>query len=274
MPGDRGRERADRASNEPDTDDGVTTETPWWLDESDDKLMARSRLLKPGFFQNEELADIPFAGRLLFQGLWLLADREGRLEDRPRRIKAEILPYDDVDAEGLLTALADHEFIIRYEHGGQRFIQVVAFTKHQSPHINEAPSTIQAPEGYGASTVQAPEHSPLLLVTSTKSSSTTPPISPPTGGKPKPKRVPLSDDERQALVKKYAPQFGSEQNVRDEIDLAMNHQARSKNFVEKLYVDGWLRRTVERMPTHIRTAAATNGHVRDISKHDRTGQAI
>jgi len=32
--------------------------------------------------------------RLLYPGLWMLADREGRLEDRPLRIKAEILPYD------------------------------------------------------------------------------------------------------------------------------------------------------------------------------------
>jgi hypothetical protein len=33
--------------------------------------------------------------RLLFTGLWCLADREGRLEDRPAEIKAEIFSYDD-----------------------------------------------------------------------------------------------------------------------------------------------------------------------------------
>ena len=42
-------------------------------------LMARARILKPGFFANELLADINPYGRLLFAGLWTLADREGTL---------------------------------------------------------------------------------------------------------------------------------------------------------------------------------------------------
>jgi len=42
----------------------------------------RSRNIKPGFFKNEIIAEMPTETRLLFIGLWLLADREGRLEDR------------------------------------------------------------------------------------------------------------------------------------------------------------------------------------------------
>ena len=57
----------------------------------------RARNLKPGFFQNEYLADLPMAARLLFQGLWCSADRNGRLEYQPKKLKAEILPYDEVD---------------------------------------------------------------------------------------------------------------------------------------------------------------------------------
>ena len=49
--------------------------------------MARARNIKPGFFKNEFLAEMPCEVRLLFIGLWTLADREGRLEDRPKRIK-------------------------------------------------------------------------------------------------------------------------------------------------------------------------------------------
>ena len=37
----------------------------------------RARNLKPGFFKNETLAEIEPLGRLLFQGLWCMADREG-----------------------------------------------------------------------------------------------------------------------------------------------------------------------------------------------------
>lgn len=108
----------------------------------------RARTLKPGFFKNEQLAELPMAARLLFAGLWCLADREGRLEDRPRRIKAELFPYDDLDVEPLLQALADHGFIIRYAVDGARYIQVTNFTKHQSPHPREAASEIPPPPAH------------------------------------------------------------------------------------------------------------------------------
>src|SRR5215831_17520559 len=39
--------------------------------------MPRTRALKPGFFQNDVLADVEPLGRLLFAGLWTLADRAG-----------------------------------------------------------------------------------------------------------------------------------------------------------------------------------------------------
>ena len=53
--------------------------------------MARTRSIKPSFFDNEILGDLPPLTRLLFIGLWGIADREGRLEDRPKRIKKELL---------------------------------------------------------------------------------------------------------------------------------------------------------------------------------------
>lgn len=119
--------------------------------------MSRARNIKPGFFKNEALADLPFEYRILFQGLWCVADREGRLEDRPRRIKAEVFPYDDVDVEAGLEMLASAGFIVRYSIDEAKYIQVVAFGKHQNPHCKEAASTIPAPDKHGASTVQAPE---------------------------------------------------------------------------------------------------------------------
>jgi len=107
--------------------------------------MARSRNIKPGFFRNETLADIDPLGRILFAGLWTIADRDGRLQDRPKRIKAEVLPYDDCDADQLLTDLHKHKFILRYESDGHQYIQVLAWDKHQNPHVNEVASTIPAP---------------------------------------------------------------------------------------------------------------------------------
>ena len=119
--------------------------------------MARSRNIKPGFFTNDKLADIEPLGRIMFIGLWTIADREGRLEDRPRRIKAEVLPYDDADTESLLNQLVKQGFIIRYEVDGERYIQVLQFNKHQNPHMKESASTIPAPDKHHASTVQVSE---------------------------------------------------------------------------------------------------------------------
>lgn len=104
--------------------------------------MARARNIKPGFFTNDQLADLDPYARLLFIGLWTVADREGRLEDRPKKIKAEILPFDDVDVDALLTALASHGFIVRYVADTLACIEVVNFVKHQNPHPKEKPSEI------------------------------------------------------------------------------------------------------------------------------------
>jgi len=105
--------------------------------------MARARNIKPALFKNEVLGVADPMLTLLFEGLWLLADKAGRLEDRPLRIKGELFPYrDNIDVEGMLQWLAGEGFIIRYTVGGKRFIQVESFEKHQNPHRNEPESII------------------------------------------------------------------------------------------------------------------------------------
>ena len=117
--------------------------------------------------------------RLLFEGLWLIADREGRLLDKPARIKAAVLPYDDhrgisiALVDQMLTDLDRAGFIRRYaflhapkaedtpqaspglDHGTapgaargtttyqtEAAIQVLTFTTHQNPHHREPASLI------------------------------------------------------------------------------------------------------------------------------------
>lgn len=110
--------------------------------------MARARNIKPAIFKNELLgvAD-PFI-TLLFESLWCLADREGRLEDRPLRIKAETFPYrENMDINGYLTELARMGFIVRYVVDGAPLIQIVNFKKHQTPHKTEKDSVLPAWNG-------------------------------------------------------------------------------------------------------------------------------
>lgn len=105
--------------------------------------MARARNIKPALFKNEILGVADPMATLLFEGLWLLADKAGRLEDRPLRIKGELFPYrDGLDIEGLLRFLAVEGFIVRYSVAAKRYIQVDNFDKHQNPHRNEPESVI------------------------------------------------------------------------------------------------------------------------------------
>lgn len=117
--------------------------------------MARARNIKPSFFTNEDLVELPFEDRLLFIGLWTLADREGRLEDRPKRIKMAVFPADSVDVDASLDRLAKSGFIARYEARGIACIQVLNFAKHQNPHVREAASELPSIGENDVSTVPA-----------------------------------------------------------------------------------------------------------------------
>ncbi len=105
----------------------------------------RARNIKPGFYKNEDLAACSVYARLLAPGLWMMADREGRMEYRPLRIKAEIFPYDSVEVHVLLEELEGAGHIQTFYHGDKRFVQICKFSDHQRPHQNEAQSTIPAP---------------------------------------------------------------------------------------------------------------------------------
>lgn len=185
----------------------------------------RIRQIKPEFYLDDELAHhCSRDARLLFTGLWVIADRKGRLYDRPARIKAQIFPYDsDMTAEfvdRLLCELASGNFIIRYSSNGSgNLIQIRTFEKHQHCHIKESDSKLpgpddagshisQAPDKHGASTVQAPEQHLTCPSTSTSTSTST---SPPAEGcgevaekRNSPKRVVISNPEAIELAHRLA----------------------------------------------------------------------
>jgi hypothetical protein len=110
--------------------------------------------VKPDFFKDEDLGVFPFWVRLLYEGLWIYADREGRLENRPIKLKAEIFPYDKVNIQSGLDLLSQPKkfnprhppFILLYENNGDKYIQILNFHKHQTPHYTEKPSVIPPPE--------------------------------------------------------------------------------------------------------------------------------
>lgn len=121
--------------------------------------MARKRTLSPEFFTDEDVGDLEPLVRLLFQGLWCHADKAGRLKDKPRTIKAQVLPFDDIDIDASLNELADAGFILRYESQGLAVIQIRTWEKNQHPHYTEKDSQLPGLEleaDNGALTVKQP----------------------------------------------------------------------------------------------------------------------
>lgn len=126
----------------------------------------RARNLKPSIFKNELLAVADPLYTVIFEGLWCLADREGRLHDRPAKIHFEINPGRAFETtERSIAWLHESGFILRYQIGDDRYIQVLKFKDHQNPHLKEPASKIPdpyagstpAPFKSGASPVQAPD---------------------------------------------------------------------------------------------------------------------
>lgn len=118
--------------------------------------MARIRTIKPELFLHEGLASLSPIHRYLFIGLFTQADREGRMEYRPKRIKVCILPYDDVDMEKLLKELTESGFLINYNVNGTNYLAITNFLKHQYPNVKEPESTIPAPPKHHAGIMQVP----------------------------------------------------------------------------------------------------------------------
>jgi hypothetical protein len=106
----------------------------------------RIRQIKPQFFTDEDTATLGLAARLMFIGLWTLADRAGRLEDKPLTIKLQTLPLDEVDPNLVLAELAARSLIYRYQTNGKRYISIPGFAKHQHCHRDEPESKLPVPE--------------------------------------------------------------------------------------------------------------------------------
>jgi len=108
--------------------------------------MARIRTIKPelaaheGLFDAERDTELPL--RFAWCMLFTVADREGRFQWRPRTLKAQILPHDDLDFSRVLHAWLTRGFIVRYRVKGDWYGVIPTFRKHQVINNREATSDL------------------------------------------------------------------------------------------------------------------------------------
>lgn len=111
--------------------------------------MARIRTIKPEFFRHSGLYDaeketgLPL--RVAFAGLWTAADREGRFAWKPRQLKLDCLPYDEVDFSRVLDALATRGHLVKYRVNGVDYGCIPSWKVHQFINNREQQSEIPAP---------------------------------------------------------------------------------------------------------------------------------
>lgn len=105
----------------------------------------RIRTIKPDFFNHEELYDLEqetkLPIRIAFAGLWCAADRAGRFDWRPRKLKSQILPYDELDFSRVLDALTTRGFIQKYVCQSVPYGHIPSFLDHQVINNREKEST-------------------------------------------------------------------------------------------------------------------------------------
>ena len=123
--------------------------------------MARIRTVKPELFKHDELYEAEIETglplRVAFIGLFTVCDREGRFRWRPRRLKVDILPYDEVDFSRVLHALTTRGFLVHYasitREARVDFGCIPSFKRHQVINNKESPSELPSFDDKGMEVV-------------------------------------------------------------------------------------------------------------------------
>ncbi len=111
--------------------------------------MARIRSVKPEYWTDEDIAELPRDARLLFIGLWNLADEHGRVRGDARYIKGQLFPYDDdltaSDIDKLLDLIGAARKLVRYESASRSYLFLPTLAKHQRLEPDKVESKLPAP---------------------------------------------------------------------------------------------------------------------------------
>ena len=118
--------------------------------------MARIRNIKPEFFDDEGLGSVSLGARLCFIGLWTQADKAGRIEDRPERLKVRLFPFDrKLNIVVLIDELVAEGCVLRYCANDRAYLLIRKFGEHQYLSKREPDSTLPGPDQSETSPIPA-----------------------------------------------------------------------------------------------------------------------
>jgi hypothetical protein len=97
--------------------------------------MARIRTIKPEMARHGLLFDLEKETGLPIRFAWAILPtvccREGRFKWRPRELKLEVLPHDELDFSRVLDAFLTRGFVVKYRVDNEWYGVIPTFKKHQ-----------------------------------------------------------------------------------------------------------------------------------------------
>lgn len=94
--------------------------------------MARIRTVKPEIWTDPDFIDLSLSARLFLIASLNFASDYGVLPDKPRQLKMQCLPADDVDVGGLIEECVGLNFMYRaIAPNGDKVLVIRTFTKNQ-----------------------------------------------------------------------------------------------------------------------------------------------
>lgn len=117
--------------------------------------MARKRMIDPGIWSSEDFSKLTSFSKLVFIGLFSLADDEGRGKANPSYLKSMLFPYEEgirsADIKKTLQEIASTMSVIFYTHDEKEYYALKSWGRFQT--INRpSPSDIPAPTSDSVST--------------------------------------------------------------------------------------------------------------------------
>jgi uncharacterized phage protein (TIGR02220 family) len=93
-------------------------------------------MIKPEFWEDEKVGLLSFGARLLFIGMWNLANDKGILRYNSAYLKSSVFIYDNISIDEInkfMEELTKQKFVIEYKAGetNQTYAIIVNFLKHQ-----------------------------------------------------------------------------------------------------------------------------------------------
>lgn len=95
--------------------------------------MARIRSIHPGLTKGEAYMEMTMQAKAAWPNLWMHCDDQGVFEWKPKRLKAEIFPSDNIDMETILNEFEALDCVKKFTVDGKLYGAVRNFRKYQRP---------------------------------------------------------------------------------------------------------------------------------------------